>query len=286
MRTLKFISIGLCLLFVSVLQAQRHTETITKQERFPSNSSENLLVVYNINGPVRVEGTNSNEVSISVEKTIKGNNNRQLEQGKSEIGIKVERSGNIIYVYHDSPYTEFNLETGRFNHRGPWNGIKYDYLLDITVKVPKNTNLELSTINRGDIFAQRVEANDISVSNINGAITLEDISGKTYANALNKDINISYSKNPSKDSKYASLNGDININVKNGLNADVSFKSLNGDIYTNLDTRSSNAAMKMEKGKGRKGTKYKMNKNTEFQIGSGGIRMDFDVLNGDVTIKG
>ncbi|MDC8004347.1 hypothetical protein POV27_09810 [Aureisphaera galaxeae] len=286
MRKLQLITLSLCLLFVGVSYAQKHSETITDQKRFPSNSSENLLVVYNVNGPVRVEGTNGNEVSVTVKKTIEGNNTRQLEQGKSEIGIKVETRGNIIYVYHDSPYTEFNLETGRFNHKGSWNGSKYHYKLDITVKVPKNTNLELSTINNGDIFASRVEANDITVSNINGAITLEDIAGKTYANALNKDINISYSKNPSKDSKYASLNGDININVQSGLNADISFKSLNGDIYTNLETRSSSGAMEMSKRKGKKGTKYKMNKDTQFQIGSGGVQLDFDVLNGDVTIKG
>ncbi len=286
MKKLQSITTVLCLLIVGTMFAQKHSETLTDTKQFPSNSSENLLVVYNVNGSIKVEGTNSNTVSISVKKSISGNNNRQLEQGKQEIGIKVETKDDIIYVYHDSPYTEFDLETGRFSHKGPWNGIKYDYLLDITIKVPKNTNLELSTINRGDIFAKRVEANDITVSNINGAITLEDISGKTYANALNKDINISYSKNPNKDSRFASLNGDININVQGGLNADVSFKSLNGDIYTNLETRTSNSGIKMSKGKGKKGTKYKMNKNTEFQIGSGGIRMDFDVLNGDVTIKG
>ncbi|MBX2828619.1 MAG: DUF4097 domain-containing protein [Flavobacteriaceae bacterium] len=286
MRTLKLITVCICFFLVGGAYAQKHTETIKETKQFPSKSSENLLVVYNVNGSVRVEGTNGNEVSIIVEKTIEGNNNRQLEQGKQEINARIETEGNIIYVYHDSPYTEFDLETGRFNHKGSWNHIKYHYELDITIRVPKNTNLELSTINNGDIFAKRVEANDISVSNINGAITLEDIAGKTYANALNKDINISYTKNPTKDSKYASLNGDININVQNGLNADISFKSLNGDIYTNLETRTSNAGMKMTKGKGRKGTKYKMNKNTEFQIGSGGIKMDFDVLNGDVTIKG
>lgn len=277
----------LCIALVlstATISAQEHSETLTATESFSSNS-DNLMVVYNIEGDITVESHSGSSVEISVVKKIKGNNQRQLEQGKQEIGMKTAINGNILYVYMDSPYTEFNLETGRFNHRGPWDGIKYKYRLDFTIKVPRNTSLELSTVNRGSILVKNVEATDLTIKNINGPITMENVAGKTYVDALNKDINISYSKNPSGDSVYNSLNGDINISVQEGLNADVSFKTLNGDIYTNLETRTSNASMNMTKKKGRKGTKYKMNKDTQFQIGSGGIKMDFDLLNGNVTIK-
>ena len=115
---------------------------------------------------------------------------------------------------------------------------------------------------------------------------MENISGKTYANALNKNIDISYAENPGGDSTYKSLNGDINITVKSNLNADVRFKSLNGDFYTNLETKTSPSEMKVSTKSSRRGTRYKMNSKSRFSIGQGGVEMDFDVLNGDVTIKG
>jgi DUF4097 and DUF4098 domain-containing protein YvlB len=285
MKTNQIISLCIALVLgTATITAQEHKETLTATESFSGNT-DNLLVVYNIEGDITVESHNGNSVEISAVKKMTGNNERQLNQGKQEIGMKTATDGNIMYVYMDSPYTEFNLATGRFNHRGPWDGIKYHYRLDFTIKVPRNTSLELSTVNRGVILVKNVEAKDLTIKNVNGPITMENVAGKTYVDALNKDINISYSKNPTEDSVYKTLNGDVNISVAKGLNADVSFKTLNGDIFTNLETRTSSSGMNMIKKKGKKGTKYKMNKDTQFQIGSGGVKMDFDLLNGDVTIK-
>jgi hypothetical protein len=277
----------LSFLFIGTLQAQKHSETIKEDVQFPSQSSDNLLVVYNIEGSVEVEGYSGNTVQVVGDLEIKGNNTRQLEQGKSEISMKVASHNDIIYVYLDTPDTKFNPETGRYGHNNNnWNGNRYHYTLDIKIKVPRSTNLELSTINKGVVVAKNIDANDISASNINGPISLENVSGKTYVNALNKDINISYSKNPTEESTFKSLNGDINISVQKGFNADVSFKTLNGEIYTNIDTKIKPSKVSSTKNRSsKKGTKYKMNANTEFSIGNGGVQLNFDLLNGNVTIK-
>ena len=42
---------------------------------------------------------------------------------------------------------------------------------------------------------------------------------------------------------------------------------------------------KIKKKEGRRGTKYKLDSNTQFSIGNGGVQLNFDLLNGDVTIK-
>ncbi len=288
MNSIKKISLCLCLLIVGIVQAQRHSETINEELKFPSQSAENLLAVYNVHGSVEVEGYNGNTVQVVGDLEIKGNNERQLNQGKAEISMKVASHEDIIYVYLDSPYTKFNPETGRYGHNNNnnWSGNRYHYKLNIKIKVPRNTNLELSAINQGAIEVHNVQAKDITVSNINGPITLENIAGKTYVNALNKDINISYAKNPTEESTYKSLNGDINISVQKGFNADVAFKTLNGDIYTNIDTKLKPSKINSTKVKsGKKSTRYKMNADTEFSIGNGGVQMNFDLLNGDVTIK-
>lgn len=287
MKTKQIIYLCIALISSSMMNAQRFSETLSETMNFPGNSTDNLLVVYNIDGSIEVEGYNGSTVEITVDKEIKGNNQRQLEQGKSEVSMKTASNGNIIYVYLDSPYSEFNVETGRFNHRGSWNGTTYSHTLNYKIRVPKNTNVELSTVNRGNINVKNIDAQDITVKNINGGIKLENVAGKTYVDALNKNISISHSKVPTADSVYKSLNGDIDITVPSGLNADVSFKSLNGDIYTNLETKSSSkTSSKVSKKGNKRGTRYKLDKRTQFQIGNGGVRMDFDLLNGDVTIKG
>jgi hypothetical protein len=291
MNTLKYISLVIILLFSTLIQAQKFSETIEEERQFPSQSSENLLVVNNVYGSVIVEGYNGDTVQITGDLEIRGNTKGKLEQGKTEVSMAVVPYNNIIYVYLESPYTNFDIKTGRYGHNenNRWSNYKnrdgYNYTLNITIKVPKTTNVELSTINGGVVEVKNIEANAITASNINGSITLENVSGKTYVNALNQDINISYSKNPTEESTYESLNGDINITVQNGLNADVNFKSLNGNVYTNIDTQVTPSKSKIIKKKGEKGTKYKVDSNTQFSIGKGGVQLNFDLLNGDVTIK-
>ena len=285
MNTLKNISIAIVFLFSTTLQAQKFSETINEEREFPSQSLENLLVVNNVYGSVIVEGYNGKTVQIEGELEIEGNNQRQLDQGKKEVSVKIESYKNIIYVYLDSPYTKFDLETGRYSHSSNWNQVRYKYTLDFKIKVPKNTSIELSAINNGEIKVNNIDAKTISANNINGPITLESIAGKTDVNALNKDINISYSKNPTETSNYNALNGDVNITMQEGLNADVAFKSLNGGIYTNLETKVSPSKREVKTREARKGTKYKINSNTQFSIGNGGVKLNFDLLNGDVTIK-
>lgn len=270
----------------SHIHAQTFSETLSETAQFPTASADNLLVVQNVYGSIEVEGYNGSEVQITAEKTIKSKNNRILEQGKSEVGMKVAQKDGVMYVYLDTPYSTFDIETGRFNHSDSWQRVRYSYTLNFKIKVPRNTSIDLRAVNNGEIRVKNIDAKELSANNINGAITFENVAGQTFVNALNKDISISYTKNPTADSVYKSLNGDINLTMQNGLNADVSFKTLNGDIYTNLETTDKPRTTKMKLEKGKRGTKYKMNSNTEFIIGNGGVGLDFDLLNGSVTIKG
>jgi hypothetical protein len=270
----------------SAVVAQTFNETLSETASFANTSDDNLLVVNNISGFIEVEGYNGSEVQITAEKTIKAKNQRILEQGKSEVSMKVAQKDGVIYVYVETPNSTFNIDTGRFNHSGQWQEVRYSYLYNIKIKVPKNTSIDLRAINRGGIVVRNIEAKELSANNINGPITFEDVAGQTFVNALNKDISIRYTKNPTAASVYKSLNGDINLTMQNGLNADVKFKTLNGDIYTNLETTVMPSATKMKSSKGKHGTKYKMNSNSEFMIGNGGVELDFDLLNGSVTIKG
>ena len=285
MQFIKAFTLIIAVFVAESIYGQEFRETLSETMAFDSKNAENKLVVYNINGPVHVESYSGDQVEISVEKRIRANSQKQVDKGKEEIGVNVEKHENIIYVYLRSPHVEFNKETGKFKHEGNWDEDAYRSRLEYTIKVPQGTNLKLSTINNGEISVENVQAQKIKASNINGPITMENIAGQVHVNALNRDINLSFASNPTDDSEFHSLNGDINITVQRGLNADVSFESLNGEIYTNLETTMLPSKLEKSNRSGKRGTKYKIDHNARFRIGDGGVNWDFKLLNGDVTIK-
>ena len=281
------------MLFSFTISAQEHTETIKKELRFSQTSDDNLLIINNVNGHINVEGYNGSTILVEVEKTIKGKSRRHLEQGKEEVTLGVHEEDNDILLYVKTPCSQVKSTQ---NKDGKWcwqtwknncnwgSGIHFH--MDITVKVPFNTNIDISTVNDGDLEVKNVSG-EVSANNINGHITLKQISGKTYVHAINGNVNIEYTKNPAKDSRYYSLNGDINAFFKRGLSAEVAFESFNGDFYTNIDDDEIKAlptkAIK-EKKKG-KGIKYKIGGKSKMQVRNGDVYLDFETFNGNVYLK-
>jgi hypothetical protein len=160
MKFLKLIIFAIILGCTISLSAQKKqydkklksTETITKELKFTQASSDNILVVDNIYGSIDVEGYNGKTITIEVAKTIYADAQEDLEKGKQEIGIKSATKDNAIYVYLDSPYSKFDLETGNFEHhefnfssRRNYKHRKkrlYKYSLDFKIKVPKNASID------------------------------------------------------------------------------------------------------------------------------------------------
>lgn len=265
-------------------QQTKFTEMITKEVTFEQQSDENALVLKNIFGSVTVEGYDGNAILLNVEKTIKANNKQDLEFGKQELQLKIINTPSRITVRPGSPYIEFNEDELGFN----WCGNKdedtrYEHRLDFAVKVPNCIKLHLSTINDGEILVKNMKGTFLKVSNVNGGITLKNVTGETDLNCINGNVFINYSNNPSKASKYYALNGDINVSYQRGLSANVSFKSMNGELYTDFDIQGQFTSTKKIQDKHK--AKYKYESTPKLQIGEGAIALNFETLNGNVYIK-
>ncbi|CAL2060831.1 hypothetical protein [Tenacibaculum sp. 190524A05c] len=303
---MKFIKIILVVIAISISNynyAQEYysdkklnsKEIIQKELQFTTNSSDNILVVDNVYGSIQVEGYNGSKVILEVVKQVYADTQEELERGKQEIGVKTAQKEEAIYAYLSSPYSHFNLETGIFEHRefnySSRRSYKhrkkrmYKYRLDFKIKIPKNTSIDVKAINKGEVVVENVHGKLLIAHNINGPIDLKNVSGKTDVNALNKDINITYAKNPTEESWYRSLNGDINIKFKDGLDAVISYKTMNGKFYTNFPVENTvPKVVKLTKRK-KKGVKYKIDSQKHFKIGSGDVHLHFDQLNGDAIVK-
>jgi len=264
-------------------QQKEFSETIKKQVPLV-NESANSLVIRNVFGSVTVEGYNGSTVVVEVEKIIRADNTSDLELGKKELQLKVLQESDRVILHPDAPYMQFNADKLSYNWCNNNEEVAYEHVLNFTVKVPNAVQVNVSTVNNGEVHVANTKGNYVEANNVNGGIRLTNITGKTKVNCVNGDVDISYAQNPKVSSRYYALNGDINISYQASLSANISFKSMNGEMFTDFDI--DKQFVKTSKNGGDKGKpKYKFESRPVVQIGSGQVDFDFETLNGNVFIK-
>lgn len=293
---MKKIILGLLMVMPCLAIAQIHNEKITKELTFEKKSPANTLMIFNINGDVKVEGYNGDKIIIEVDKMIRAKTDARLAAGKEEIQLGVMDRADTLMLYVGGVCNEFGKAmrgqgNGRKwgNYGYNWNNCDgkncnkpYDYKMDFTIRVPAGVNVLASTVNDGDIEAQNINAY-LLANNVNGHVRLKNISGSTEATTINGDVDLDYSKNPTTECRYYTLNGDINAFFVKGLAANIAFESFNGDFYTNVNELESMPSA-MEKEQSGKGMKYKL-AGSRFKVGKGGPLLDFETFNGNVILK-
>jgi DUF4097 and DUF4098 domain-containing protein YvlB len=278
-------------LIVSAGFAQSFTETITKEFKFEKASPQNTLILANINGNVKVEGYAGDKILIEAQRSIKAKTNERLEKGKQEMQLRQIDNYDTIIFYVGNNCTKFGYQhnkKGRGNWGYNWNcddddcRDQYDYKFDFTIKVPAGVNVDVSTVNDGNVSIKQVKG-AIKAGNVNGAIALMDLEGRVEANTINGDVDFNFVKNPTGYCRFYTLNGDINAYFQKGLAANMSFKSFNGDLYTNLEKLES-IPMEVEKVKGENGYHLKVG-GSKYKVGTGGPTLEFETFNGNAIVK-
>ncbi len=267
----------------SVAQSPEHTEHVSKEFTLPGGAAASTLVIYNINGFIKVEGTTGDKVSFEVDKKITAKDRQTLETGKQEFKLQFEQRGDTIMAYIAEP---FDSRPNRNNWRNREDRrIEYDFTLDFTVKVPRDMNLRVSTVNRGNVTVNDV-AGSLKVNNVNGAIALTNVRGATDVHTINGNVTVNYLENPPDKSSYYTLNGNITVNYPANLSADLQFKTFQGQFFTDFPEMEILPAQ-VTKNKEQKGDKtvYKLDKTTAIRIGKGGKNFRFETFNGNVYIK-
>ena len=260
--------------------AQQFKEHISKE--FTVSASHPVLAVYNVSGSVKVIGYSGNKVIMDIDKTISAKNNEALETGKKEFQLGFEQSGDTIEAYVAEP--DDSRPNGWHNN---WHDrkIHYRYNLEFTIKVPFTMNLNVSTVNDGEINVTDVTGG-LDLSNVNGSISVTGAKGVTDAHTVNGNITVGYVSVPPDASSYNTINGDLTVTYPSALSADFEFKSMNGNFYTDFgDVEILPFKVIKSDEKNNSGTVYKLDKNSNFRFGKGGKLFRFETLNGNVYIK-
>ncbi len=108
--------------------------------------------------------------------------------------------------------------------------------LNIQIKVPKQTALDLKTMN-GSISVQGISG-EMTIDAMNGHISVQDASGPVVAHSMNGRITASLAQvSAAKASSFSSMNGSIEVTLPADLRARLKMKTDQGEIYTDFDVK-------------------------------------------------
>lgn len=108
----------------------------------------------------------------------------------------------------------------------------YQFPIQLTVKVPRNTALKLRTYDQGDIQVDNVSGN-LEVDNTSGAIRLRNVGGSVVANTYKGSLTASLQ--PVKFTKpmaFSSMGGKIEITYPASMKANLKVKSQQGEVFS------------------------------------------------------
>lgn len=270
--------LGLCFAQFSA-SAQEYKTHISKEFTY----QKGMVGIYNLFGPVKVEGYSGNKVLMEIDETISADDKETVEQGKKEFKLEFEQKPDSIIAYLGEPWNTKPHQDNR--HWNDHRHIEYRVKLEFVVKVPYNVNLDASTVNDGDLDVKNVYGT-LKINNVNGKIDIVNAKGTTRAHTVNGGVTVNYLAVPPDASSYYSINGELRVTYPASLAADVSFKSMNGQFYTdfqNVEVMPSRI-IKSENKSGST-TTYKLSKNSDMRFGAGGKIFKFETLNGNVYIK-
>ena len=265
-RTIQITSFFILLLLVTGLSAQTvKGESVVIPLSNPGEDGH--LKIGLLYGSIEIQAHSGKEViieTISKEKT---------KPAKTKDGMR--RIGDTSL--------EFSVE--EYDNKVVVKSKKQNKRVDFIIKVPENFSLDLRATNSGNITVEGVRG-EMEISNLNGAITLNNIGGSVIADALNKDIVVTFTKGYEKSPMaFTSLNGDLDITFPNNLAANVKAKTDNGEIFTDYEMKMTQEVSKDEKKSSSGIYKVTVDKWVTGIINGGGPELLFKTLNGDIMIR-
>jgi hypothetical protein len=161
--------------------------------------------------------------------------------------------------------------------------------LNIEIKVPKQTTLDLKTMN-GSISVEGISG-EMTIDAMNGHISVQDASGPVVAHSMNGRITASLAQvSAAKASSFSSMNGSIEVTLPADLKARLKMKTDHGEIYTDFDVKVESATGSTtitQDGGGKHGGAVLPHTDRTLYgtINGGGPEMQFITYNGRIVIR-
>lgn len=257
-------------------EAQR-TEQRTLEETFEL-APGGRVVIDNVWGSIHVTGTDRTAVRMEAVETIEADDAGALERARAEVSLRTEADGRLVDLLVDGPFRDRDRRGWSRRRRDPGYRVSYDFV----VEVPRGAEIELRTVNDGDIRVDGVHG-DFDVSNVNGGIEMRDLRGSGGIHTVNGPIVARFSRSPRSASAFETVNGDVEVFFPADLSADLELLSRWGELWSEFELESLPVAPATRRTDGDR-TIIRLGAPL-VRIAAGGPRLTFETLNGDVLIR-
>ncbi len=235
------------------------------------------LVVKNVCGPIHVIGDSSGEIRLTATETVRGNSADDIARAKREVHLAMKQEGNRILACVDFGRGPSSGEDGCEGNSFSGKDNSYRVRFDFELHVPAASTVNLSTVNEGDIKAERVSGG-FDLQNVNGGVELAGAGGAGNAKTVNGDVKATFAVNPGANCSFSTVNGSVHTYFRPNLSAQLRYKTLNGDVYTDFPVTTAGDAGNVS------GSALHRGRFGGGQIGSGGPEIELDTLNGNIFV--
>ena len=154
----------------------------------------------------------------------------------------------------------------------------------VLARVPRNADLELSTVNDGEIIVNNINGK-LVLNNVNGPITATNISGSVIAESVNDNIEVSFTTIAADQAmSFSSVNGDLNIGLPDKTGAQLHIDTAEGEIISDFEVEVLPSKPVMSREDGRHGVEVHVESVITANINGGGVVMKLKTLNGNINI--
>jgi hypothetical protein len=177
-----------------------------------------------INGSIHIIGSTGKEVVI--DGVSEAGTNKKKDNKPDELANGMKRI---------STRDDFDITAEEKNNSVKVSTSSMKRSINLTIKVPQQFSLKVSTINNGDIVIENVNG-EFEVNNVNGPITLTNIAGSAVANSVNGNLKATFrTVNSEAPMAFSTLNGSVDVTFPATAKFDVKLKSDRGEIYSDFD---------------------------------------------------
>src|SRR5919202_6089491 len=147
-----------------------------------SFSADKSLDVDAVNGSITVIGDGGNTIRVEGERIVRAGDAAEAERAKREVVLDVNEKDGIAQLYVNGPFRE-NGHASEYHGFHDHRDREYEVTYNFTIRVPRETDLRLHTIN-GQLKTQDTSGK-FDLHNINGGIEGSGVAGSGRADTLN-----------------------------------------------------------------------------------------------------
>lgn len=273
-------SLALCIAAPGKAENLSDSRNLQESISFESSGARRVIVD-NVWGSISVEGYKGETVEMTAVETVRARTEERIELARQEVELQILKEGSEIELYVDGPFRcRDRAERGNCWNR--WHD-RYEVVYDFQIRVPHDTDIEVRTVNQGDIEVSGVRG-DFLVQNVNGSIELSGLAGSGEATTVNGPVVASFISNPKNDSHFETINGKIDVSFQPGLSADLEMTARWGELWSEYKVEPLPALPPTKRTEGKR-TIIEIPGSSRVRVDAGGPTHSFETLNGNIYVR-